>query len=278
LACSVEIICVGNELLIGKTLNTNAQWLADQITRLGGKVTRIIEVGDDVQEIASVVKEAVRREVDFVITSGGLGPTFDDKTLQGISKATGKRLKLNPEALRLVRDRYKEMSPPKRLRLTKPRVKMAILPEGSSPIPNPVGTAPGVLVEYRGARLISLPGVPKELKAIFERIIAEMIRRKSGGVAFYESSMVVRGIVESALSPLIDRVMRRNRGVYVKSHPKGGEGRGGALIELHFSSTEKDREKARERVIKAIIDMVRILGKTRSGLPRNPGCPSPFSF
>jgi len=259
----VEIICVGNELLIGKTLNTNAQWLADQITRFGGKITRITEIGDDVQEIASVVAEAPKRKVDFVITSGGLGPTFDDKTLQGISRAIGKRLKLNPEALKLVRSKYREISLPKRLRLTKPRVKMAILPEGSNPIPNPIGTAPGVLVEYRSTKLISLPGVPKELKAIFEKSVAEMIRRKSGNLAFYESSMIVRGVVESALSPLIDRVMRRNREVYIKSHPKGGEGRTGALIELHFSSTEKNLGKAREQVIKAIIDMVRTLGKTR---------------
>jgi len=263
LACSVEIICVGNELLIGKTLNTNAQWLADQINRLGGKVTRITEVRDDVQEITSVVREALKRKVDFVITSGGLGPTFDDKTLQGISRATGKKLKLNPDALRLVRDRYREMSAPKRLRLTKPRVKMATLPEGSSSIPNPVGTAPGVVVEYGGAILISLPGVPKELKTIFERSIAEMMREKSGDLAFYESSMIVRGIVESALAPLIDRVMRGNRRVYVKSHPKGREGRTGALIELHFSSTEKNRGRAREQVIRAMIDMVRMLGKTR---------------
>ena len=209
-----------------------------------------------------MVKEALKREVDFVITSGGLGPTFDDKTLQGISRATGRKLKLSPEALKLVRDRYKEMSVPKRLRLTKPRVKMAILPEGSSPIPNPVGTAPGVLAEHGSSRLISLPGVPKELKAIFEKSVAEMIREKSGNLAFYESSMIVRGIVESALSPIIDRVMRSNPRVYVKSHPKGGEGRTGALIELHFSSTEKNRGQAREQVIKAIIDMVKTLGKT----------------
>ena len=263
MACSVEIVCVGNELLIGKTLNTNAQWLAEQITRIGGKVTRVTEVGDDVQEIASAVIEALKRKADFVITSGGLGPTFDDKTLQGISRATGRKLKLNQEALRLVRDRYKEMSVPKRLRLTKPRVKMAILPEGSSPIRNPVGTAPGVLVEFGNAKLISLPGVPKELKAIFEKSVAEKIREKSGNLAFYESSMIVRGIVESALAPLIDRVMLGNPRVYVKSHPKGGEGRTGALIELHFSSTEKNRGKAREQVIKAIIDMVRMLGKRR---------------
>jgi len=253
---------VGNELLIGKTLNTNAQWLADQITRFGGKVTRITEIRDDVRETASAVAEALKRKVDFIITSGGLGPTFDDKTLQGVSRAIGKRLKLNPEALRLVRERYKEIRLPKRLRLTKPRVKMAILPEGASPIPNPVGTAPGVLVEHGSTKLISLPGVPNELKAIFERSIAEMIRRKSGNLVFYESSMIVRGIVESALSPLIDRVMRKNREVYVKSHPKRGEGRAGALIELHFSSTEKNLGKARERVISAMIDMVKVLGKT----------------
>ena len=77
---SVEIICVGNELLIGKTLNTNAHWLAKRITSLGLKVRRITVVGDDLEEISSAIKETVNRKPCFIIVTGGLGPTFDDKT------------------------------------------------------------------------------------------------------------------------------------------------------------------------------------------------------
>ncbi|MCK4425067.1 competence damage-inducible protein A, partial [Candidatus Bathyarchaeota archaeon] len=74
----MEIICVGNELLIGKTLNTNAHWLAKRITSLGLSVKRITVVGDEVNEIANAVREALQRKPRFIITVGGLGPTFDD--------------------------------------------------------------------------------------------------------------------------------------------------------------------------------------------------------
>ncbi|MCW3977495.1 MAG: molybdopterin-binding protein, partial [Candidatus Bathyarchaeota archaeon] len=76
---SVEIICIGNELLIGKILNTNAQWLARRVTALGLGVRRITIVSDDISEISSITGEALQRTPDFIITTGGLGPTFDDK-------------------------------------------------------------------------------------------------------------------------------------------------------------------------------------------------------
>ena len=76
----MEIVCVGNELLIGKTLNTNAHWLARRATSLGIMVKRITVVADDVDEIAKVILEALKRKPRFIITTGGLGPTFDDKT------------------------------------------------------------------------------------------------------------------------------------------------------------------------------------------------------
>ena len=78
----VEIICIGNELLSGITLNTNAQWLANQITKVGGVVKKIIVVGDDINEIAIVIRESLKRKPDLIITCGGLGPTYDDKTLK----------------------------------------------------------------------------------------------------------------------------------------------------------------------------------------------------
>ena len=94
-----EIITVGNELLIGKILNTNAYWLARYITGLGIKVRRITVVGDDIDEIASSIREAIERKTDFIITVGGLGPTFDDRTLEGLAKALHRKLQVNEKAL-----------------------------------------------------------------------------------------------------------------------------------------------------------------------------------
>ncbi|MEM2876373.1 MAG: molybdopterin-binding protein, partial [Candidatus Bathyarchaeia archaeon] len=92
---SVELISVGNELLIGKIVNTNANWLAKRVTTLGLRVKRITTVGDDVNEIATVLQESLSRKPRFIVVTGGLGPTFDDMTLEGVAKALGCELKLN---------------------------------------------------------------------------------------------------------------------------------------------------------------------------------------
>ena len=102
----IEIICVGNELLIGKIANTNAQWLAKRITTTGLNVTRITVASDDTTEISKIVKETLKRKPKIIITTGGLGPTFDDKTLEGIAKALNQPLKVNSEAIKMVEEKY----------------------------------------------------------------------------------------------------------------------------------------------------------------------------
>ncbi len=271
---NVEILCVGRELLIGKTLNTNAHWLAGQITALGGKVIRVTTVGDEVEEIASSLEEIVNRKPDLVIAVGGLGPTFDDKTLEGVADAIGVRLGINQEALKLVREKYQSLSTHGRLRLTKSRVKMATLPRGAMPLYNPVGTAPGVILKRPRTTLICLPGVPEEMKAIFNESLVNLIEAKVGGAYFYEESFDVADIFESELAPLIDRVMRKYPRVYVKSHARGGEGRAGATLELHFSSASRNMADAKGNVVKAVKMMKRILAERRERLLRNPGSQS----
>jgi molybdenum cofactor synthesis domain-containing protein len=261
LTCKVEIICIGNELLIGKTLNTNAQWLSRRITSLGGKVVRVTTVGDNVDEISFAVKEALERGPHFIVTVGGMGPTHDDKTLEGVAKAFGSPLKLNAEALKLVREKYLQIFKCEKLELTRPRVKMAILPEGAKPVRNPVGTAPGIIIKRNSVTLVSLPGVPSEMQAIFDESIAELVKAKAGKVYFSEESMILSHILESELSPLIDKVMIDNPYVYVKSHPKGGEGKPEATIELHFSSTSENEDEAKSRVIKAMAQMKSLLAE-----------------
>ena len=256
MATLVEIICVGNELLIGKTLNTNAHWLAKRITSLGSRVARITTVEDDINAIAASIKEAMRRKNHFIITVGGLGPTFDDKTLEGLAEGLGCRLEINDEALKMVEDRYRryvEEGRMERVELTPHRVKMARLPQGAKPLPNPVGTAPGVTVELQDMTIIALPGVPSEMKAIFEESILPLLKRAAGDVTFFETSMKVTGVMESELAPVIDKVMHDNPYVYIKSHPKGEERI--PRIEFHLSTTAKNTRVARNRVSKALIQL-----------------------
>ncbi|MEM3566491.1 MAG: nicotinamide mononucleotide deamidase-related protein [Candidatus Bathyarchaeia archaeon] len=260
MSVQMEIICVGNELLIGKTLNTNAQWLAKRATSLGITVKRITVVGDNVDEISCTVREALDRKPRFIITTGGLGPTFDDKTLEGIAKAINRNLELNEKALEMVRKKYEEYAKAGKisvLEMTPHRVKMAKLPKGAEPLPNPVGTAPGVLVKVGSTYLIALPGVPSEMEAIFDNHVANMLRREVGDVTFFETSIYADNIMESALAPLIDITMHENPYVYIKSHPRGVEKK--PHIEIHLSTTAKDSKTAKDRIGKAIIQLSELI-------------------
>lgn len=243
-----EIICLGNELLIGKIANSNAQWLAKCITNLGGKVRRITVVGDEINEISSALRESLSRTSSFILTTGGLGPTFDDKTMDAVARVLEKPLELNEEAHLMVKNKYRqyEKVTKQKIELTPARLKMAKLPKDSVPLPNPVGTAPGVLSTYASSKIISLPGVPSEMKAIFEESVIPLIRNFIKTTIVYEKSLKVTGIIESELAPLIDQVMRETPDVYIKSHPRAAEPI--PLLELHVSTLATSENEAKDRV------------------------------
>ncbi|MFP3985074.1 MAG: nicotinamide mononucleotide deamidase-related protein [Candidatus Bathyarchaeia archaeon] len=264
MAIRVEIISVGNELLIGKTLNTNAQWLARRLTSLGFSVSRIVTIGDNVKEIADALGETVSRNPRFIITTGGLGPTFDDRTLEGIAEAFNSKLQINEQALKMVEEKYasyaKEMDHEK-FELTQARVKMAKIPKDAEPLPNPVGTAPAVAIKKNNVTVFALPGVPSEMKAIFENSLLPVLKAEAGNLTYFETSFYVKGVMESEMAPLIDQVMHDNPRIYIKSHPMGTEKK--PQIELHLSTTAEDVEIAKKRVGRALMqlsEMVRAKG------------------
>jgi molybdenum cofactor synthesis domain-containing protein len=264
----MEIICVGNELLIGKTLNTNAYWLAKRATSLGATVKRITVIGDDINEISTTLREALKRKPRFVITTGGLGPTFDDKTLEGIAKAFNRKLKINEKALEMVKEKYAahlEQGKIERIELTPARVKMATLPERTRPLHNPVGTAPGMTAKINGTFIMALPGVPPEMEAIFDESIAKILKKEAGKSAFFEASIYAERIMESVLAPLIDQTMHDNPDVYVKSHVYTKtrlqtEGQS-SHIELHLSTTAEDPKTAKNRLDKAKTQLSQLVHK-----------------
>ncbi len=135
------------------------------------------------------------------------------------------------------------------IELTPPRVKMATLPEKTEPLNNPIGTAPGVRVDVQGTVLFALPGVPLEMKAIFNETIRPLIKQAVGSNVFCEISIFADNIIESRLAPLIEKVMINNGGVYVKSHPRRTENQ--PQVELHLTITACQEDSHAKKLLKA---------------------------
>lgn len=221
---TAEIIAVGNEILIGRTLDTNSNWLSKRLYQMNVELRRITIIPDDVDAIAQAINEACSRNTDWVIMTGGLGPTYDDKTLEGLAKAAGKRMIYSEEAMQMVNESVKRrglLYQGDDDSIMKGRKKMATIPEGSKPLANPVGTAPAVLIKIGRTNIASLPGVPEEMKAIFEKHIAGMISSYQGKVKSLD--VVVYGVPEAAMADMINKLAKEFPELYIKSHPSISE-------------------------------------------------------
>ncbi|MFQ5940864.1 MAG: molybdopterin-binding protein [Nitrososphaerales archaeon] len=255
---SAEIICVGNELLTGHTLNTNAHWLAGEITRIGGIVRKIIVVGDETEEIAASIKESLGRKGAWIIISGGLGPTYDDKTLLGLARALGLKLVVNKEAVTMLKHKYVKTSIPT---LSPSRYKMATIPANSKPLENPVGHAPGVMVKYGSCMIFALPGVPQEMRDIFSMHVLPVLKQRIGKFVRTQSSFETRGVMESILAPYLEIVVARNPNVYVKSHPKGYN-KGVPTLHIDITAEGSNRNTANRYLRRAVRQMKHCIKRT----------------
>ncbi|MCY1075241.1 competence/damage-inducible protein A [Archangium lansingense] len=169
----VELLCTGDELVTGLTPDTNSPYLEARLFELGIKVTRVVLVGDVREDITRALREAASRS-DVVIVSGGLGPTADDFTAECAAVAAGVPLVEDPGTLRFLRERAE-----KRGRELTPNVaRMALVPEGSEVVPNPVGSAPLFIVRVGGSRLFFLPGVPREYRALVDGAVLPRVREE----------------------------------------------------------------------------------------------------
>jgi nicotinamide-nucleotide amidase len=265
---TVSSLCVGKELLIGKTLNTNAHWIGSRLLSVGLMLSRIATVTDSLPEIASGLAYLLSEGPDFVIVIGGLGPTPDDMTLRGVALALGRKVRSNGDALRLIKEHYAGRGLGK-VELTPARRKMAVIPQGATPVLNPVGTAPAVRLESSGAVIFCLPGVPREMRAIYTRSVAPEIRARVGPLFPARATLQIEGVFESTLTPAIAEAMRDHPSAYIKSHPRGlKEGR--SRIELDAVVTYPTRglsEKERDEIVAFFTGRVaeaggRIVGKT----------------
>jgi nicotinamide-nucleotide amidase len=230
---TVELLSIGDELLNGTVTDTNARWISDKITRVGGYVKRITTARDRTIEISNVINECIERRPRWLIITGGLGPTYDDKTLSGIAGALRRELILDQRAVKMLQKSYARHE--QRLassdnKLNDIRLKMARIPRGSVPIQNPVGSAPSVYIEVRrGAgssgktSIVCLPGVPMEMKAIFSRNILPRIKKAANNYYYVESMFETIGVSESMLASTLSRIVNSypTNDIYLKTHPKG---------------------------------------------------------
>ncbi len=265
---NVELLIIGNEILIGKTRDTNSNWMAKRVTKYGHKVKRITSIGDNLDEISNALQEILKRESDIIITSGGLGPTFDDMTLKGVSLGLKMELELNQHAYNSIKKAYNQAYKHGILKLegmTKEREKMAYLPKGSIPLPNLRGTAPGVKIKIYNTiktTIFCLPGVPTELKSMFKISILPILKKKRG--KFIEKNLIFSGIGESQIAPFITKIEKDNPQLWIKTHPRIG-----LSIEVEVSITAFNVENGEDLIEDVLKEIKEIILKLNGKIKNN---------
>lgn len=247
---TVEILAIGNELLRGEIQDSNTHWLCRLIDSRGGRVARATLLPDRAEEIAEAIRSAIARGVTLVLVAGGLGPTDDDLTLAAVAEGVGVVLALHETAREMVRQSYDEFFRRGILAeggLNPFREKMAWLPAGAQPLFNPVGTAPGVLLEVGKTTIVCLPGVPPELQGILTLSFADRLDRMFGAGRSFSRTLTVRCNDESIMVPALSRVIADYPQVYIKSLAR--ELGGTPELDILFTLTGDDAQGC-----KALVD------------------------
>ena len=189
---NAEIIAVGSELLTPYRQDTNSLWLTDALNRLGIRVIHKSVVGDSPAEMHSTFSHALQ-SAEIIVASGGLGPTDDDRTRQTVADLLGRKLRLDENIVREIEERFRKFA------RTMPEInkRQALVPEGATVLPNPNGTAPGLWLEANGRIVILLPGVPSELKSIFEAQVRARLEKLSTDDRLFTRDLRVTGLGES---------------------------------------------------------------------------------
>ena len=238
---NAEIVAIGSELLLGQIIDTNSAWMAQRLANQGVNLFYKTVVGDNPGRMLEIISHAMERS-DVVIISGGLGPTQDDLTREIVAQAAGKELVLDPELLAQIEERFRRRG----FIMTENNNRQAYIPAGSIPVENPNGTAPSFIVEDPRAVVICLPGVPFELKWLFDNEVVPYLRRKFDlSEAIYSRVLKVADLGESSVDDLVGHLIAdsKNPTVGVLSHP--------GQVDLRITAKAASQEAA-ERLIEPL--------------------------
>ena len=200
---NAEIVAIGSELLLGQIVDTNSAWMAQRLTALGVNLYFKSVVGDNPGRMKEVIARALER-ADIVITSGGIGPTQDDLTREIVAEVTGRKLVQDAGMLEQVEAHFRRRGRP----MTPNNIRQSYMPDGAIPVKNPNGTAPSFVVEDARAVVFSLPGVPVEMKWLFENEVEPYLRKKFNlaEVIHYRVLKIV-GVGESAVDDKVGHLI-----------------------------------------------------------------------
>ncbi|UCF33948.1 MAG: competence/damage-inducible protein A [Phycisphaerales bacterium] len=248
------IISVGTELVTGQCLETNAAWLSEQLASVGVQVIEHVTVGDQLQHLATTIRQCIDR-FDLVVATGGLGPTRDDLTREALAQAIGRPLAENQEALRQIEAYFQRLQRP----FIDANRLQALVPKGCSIIPNRRGTAPGLSCQSRDCLLFILPGVPAEMKAMAEESVLPQLGVRPGGQAIRIANVLCYGMSEARIGELLEDLMASGR------NPSVGTTAKDAIITIRMVARAADPPGA-QRLLDADVAEVRSrLGKVVFG-------------
>lgn len=230
---SAEIVAIGSELLTPFKSDSNSLWLTARLLELGIKVKLKTVVGDDVERLRETLADAVGRS-DVVITTGGLGPTDDDVTREAVSRAIGRELVFHQQLLEELTERFRRWG----REMPEINKKQAFVVEGAKILPNPNGSAVGMLINTGGRILAVLPGPPREMQPMFMEYVKPDLEALSGGVVAKSRVLRVSGLGESAVDEAIAPIYRLYETIETSILFNRVE------IEVHLSAMDSDPERA----------------------------------
>jgi len=229
----IEIVTIGYEVLSGRTLDTNFAWLAAALEEASVQVAWHTSVGDDAKAIGDVLRRALER-ADAVVVTGGLGPTPDDVTRKAVATALRRPLQLDESVLASIRERAKRAG----RALPASVESQALLPRGAQTWPNPVGSAPGLLIHHQDKPVILLPGVPQEMEALATQFVVPYLRERTGRTV-ETFTLRTAGVYESMLHEAIGKLPSKWPGAQLAYLP-GYQG-----VDLRVTVAGHDAEKVR---------------------------------
>ncbi len=246
---TAEIISIGDELLIGQVVNTNASWIAEQLSLTGIGVVRVTTIGDDRSDILSSLREASSR-AEVILITGGLGPTKDDITKLTLCEYFGSGLVFHEPSFRYIEKMFYSRGFPVR----EVNRRQAEVPDNCTPIINEHGTAPGMWFEKDGIIYVSMPGVPFEMKPMMLNYVMPKLAGKKGGLHIIHKKLLTQGLGESFLAELIadwENALPPNMKLAYLPQP--------GIVRLRLSGSGKDPQALEEEMDARISALIKLI-------------------
>jgi len=230
-----SIVSIGNELLSGQAISTNASYLGERLLSIGIPVISAYTIGDEIDSIVHALSLA-SSDADIIIATGGLGPTDDDLTRQAFAKFLGTDLQLQKKLLDKIQRRFANRN----LKMPAKNKIQAYIPAGAKALDNNLGTAPGIMAESKSKLFFALPGVPLEMKRMFEESVLPVLQKFAGDQAVIIRKLKCFGTGESNIAELLDELMQRGRNPLINCTAEHG------VITLTIIATAEDKNKAEQ--------------------------------